>query len=47
VQRERFTHKKNLLGVPYSDWEAVRQALELSLDIHLTEAGDLTEITSN
>lgn len=35
------------LGVPYSDWESLRQALELSLDIQIKESGNITEITSN
>ena len=35
------------LGVPYSDWDAVRQALELSLDVQFTASGDKIEITSN
>ena len=35
------------LGVPYSDWDAVRQALELSLDIQFTESGEKIAITSN
>ena len=29
--------KPMFVGVPYADWEAVRQALELSLNIKFTE----------
>jgi transmembrane sensor len=35
------------LGVPYSNWEAVRQALELSLNITIKDSANITEITSN
>lgn len=44
---EDLLRKQIYLGVPYSDWEAVRQALALSLDITIVESGDTVEITSN
>lgn len=39
--------KELYLGVPYSDWDTVRQALELSLDIRFEENGDNVKIQSN
>ena len=46
-EEEDLLTKKIYLGVPYSDWDAVMQALELSLDITFNESGDGIEITSN
>jgi ferric-dicitrate binding protein FerR (iron transport regulator) len=46
-EEEELLSKTIYLGVPYSDWEAVRQALELSLDIQFIESGNIMEITSN
>ncbi|MEX2564840.1 MAG: FecR domain-containing protein [Cyclobacteriaceae bacterium] len=46
-EEHQLLTKTIYLGVPYSDWEAVRQAMELSLDIQITESGGITEITSN
>jgi transmembrane sensor len=36
--------KELYVGVPYSDWETVRQALELSLNIRFKEKGHLVEL---
>jgi len=39
--------KELYLGVPYSDWETVRQALELSLDIRFVEKESYVELEFN
>lgn len=39
--------KELYLGVPYSDWETVRQALELSLDVRFIEKDQYVELEFN
>ncbi|WP_158858757.1 hypothetical protein [Lunatibacter salilacus] len=39
--------KELYLGVPYSDWETVRQALELSLNIQFNEKEHYVELQLN
>lgn len=44
---DELLSKTIYLGVPYSDWDAVMQALELSLDIRFMESNGKIKITSS